>query len=109
MGGFTSFQWHEDTFAIPPGATRILTGEHVANQGYVLDDRHLGMQCHVEMTPGMIESWLDTGGKDIAANVGRSPAVQDVDTIRSLVPKHLEALSATADRLYRHWLEGLRA
>ena len=105
--GFMSFQWHEDTFTVPLGATRILTGAHVANQGYVLDDRHLGMQCHVEMTPAMIESWLETGSEDIAESLAGSPAVQDAETIRSLVPQHLESLSATADRLYRRWVRGL--
>lgn len=105
--GFMSFQWHEDTFTIPPRAARILTGAHVANQGYVLDGRHLGMQCHVEMTAGMIEDWLATGIDDIAESLGRSPAVQDAETIRALVPRHLEALSATADRFYRRWVQGL--
>ena len=105
---FTSFQWHEDAFALPPGATRILTGAHVANQGYVLDDRHLGMQCHVEMTEEMIETWLATGAKDIAGSLGKSPAVQDARTIRALVPAKLAALGATADRLYTRWAEGLR-
>ena len=48
---FDTFQWHGDTFTIPPGGERILTGEHCPNQAYVVDDRHLGLQCHVEMTP----------------------------------------------------------
>ena len=108
VAGFTSFQWHEDSFAIPPGATRILTGEHVANQGYVLDDRHLGMQCHVEMTAEMIETWLASGAKDIAASRGKSPAVQDAVTIRAQVAAKLPALSAAADRLYTRWMKGLR-
>lgn len=104
---FASFQWHEDTFAIPEGATRILTGEHCANQAYVLGERHLGMQCHVEITAEMIETWLRTGISDIDENVGRSPAVQDAATIQALVPRHLGALSATADRLYTRWIAGL--
>jgi GMP synthase-like glutamine amidotransferase len=105
--GFTSFQWHEDAFAIPPAATRILTGAHVANQGYVLDDRHLGLQCHVEMTAEMIETWLATGGRDIAAGLGRSPAVQDATTIRALTERNLAGLTAVANGLYRRWTRAL--
>ena len=52
--GFTAFQWHGDAFAVPPGGERILTGRHCPNQAYVVDGRHLGMQCHVEMTAEMI-------------------------------------------------------
>ena len=105
---FMAFQWHEDTFAIPAGATRILTGQHCPNQAYVLDGIHLGMQCHVEITAEMIDTWLRTGQGDIDESFGRSPAVQDAGTIRQQVPRHLAHLSATADRLYTRWIGGLR-
>ena len=104
---FQAFQWHEDTFAIPPGATRILTGAHCAHQAYVLDDRHLGMQCHVEITAEMIVTWLRIGISDIDENLGRSPAVQDAATIKSLIAKNLPESSATADRLYARWITNL--
>ena len=105
---FETFEWHEDTFAIPPGATRILTGENCPNQAYVLDDRHLGMQCHVEITAEMIVTWLRIGISDIDENLGRSPAVQDAATIKSLIPKNLPGSSATADRLYTRWIANLK-
>ena len=105
---FRTFQWHEDTFAIPEGATRILTGEHCPNQAYVLDGIHLGMQCHVEITAEMIETWCRIGITDIDENVGRSPAVQDAATIKALVPQNLAPLSATADRLYTRWIGNLK-
>ena len=105
---FQAFQWHEDTFAIPPGATRILTGANCPNQAYVLDDRHLGMQCHVEITAEMIVTWCRIGITDIDENVGRSPAVQDAATIKALIPKNLPGSSATAERLYTRWITNLR-
>ncbi len=59
LRGFTTFQWHGETFSIPPGGERILTGDYCPNQAYVVDDRHLGLQCHVEMTPEMIAKGMD--------------------------------------------------
>ena len=106
LPSFTAFEWHEDAFALPPGAVRILTGEHCANQAYVVDDRHLGMQCHVEMTPELIDTWCRTGVAEIEAALA-SPAVQDAGTIRSLMRPNLPGLSAVADRLYTRWIEGL--
>jgi GMP synthase-like glutamine amidotransferase len=106
--GFTTFEWHEDTFTIPPGGTRILTGTHCPNQAYVVDGLHLGMQCHVEVTAEMIETWCRIGISDIDQNVGLSPAVQDALTITSSVPKHLPQLTATATRLYTRWIKNLR-
>ena len=105
---FTTFQWHGDTFTIPPGGERILTGAHCPNQAYVVDGRHLGLQCHVEMTPEMIESWIASGWGEVKENLA-SPAVQPVEKIRAEAPTKLPALSATAERLYRRWMQGLRA
>jgi GMP synthase-like glutamine amidotransferase len=108
LASFESFQWHEDTFTIPSGADRILSGRHCANQAYVVDGLHLGMQCHVEMDSEMIDSWCRSGAGEIEDNLGRSAAVQNVATIRGLEERNLAPLSATADRLYSRWIRGLR-
>ena len=104
---FTTFQWHGDTFSIPPGGERILRGEFCANQAYVVDDRHLAMQCHVEMTPEMIRSWCESGADEVIG-ARASPAVQSVDSIEASIPARLPLLSETADRLYTRWMAGLR-
>lgn len=104
---FRVFQWHGETFSIPPGGTRILTGAHCANQAYVVDGLHLGMQCHVEMTPELIEAWCATGGREVAA-ASASPAVSPVEAIRQETPERLAALTALAHRLYDRWSRGLR-
>lgn len=104
---FTTFQWHGDTFTIPPGGERILTGPHCANQAYVVDGRHLGMQCHVEMTREMIASWIGSGAGEVEENLA-SPAVQPVDTIQDEMPAKLPELNRTAERLYRQWAKNLK-
>jgi GMP synthase-like glutamine amidotransferase len=103
---FVTFQWHGETFAIPKGAERILTGAHCENQAYVYDDRHLGLQCHVEMTPEMIESWIGSGRGEIEANRA-SPAVQGVGEITGQMRSRLPSLAANAERLYRSWAKNL--
>ena len=107
LAGFITFQWHGDTFALPRGAQRILTGAYCANQAYVYDDRHLALQCHVEMTPAMIESWIASGAGEIEAN-RTSPAVQPVSTITGEMDARLPDLSRNAERLYRHWITNLK-
>jgi GMP synthase-like glutamine amidotransferase len=108
LPAFTTFQWHGDTFSIPPGGQRILTGRHCPNQAYVVDDRHLGLQCHVEMTPEMIASWIASGSGEVRQSLS-SPAVQPVEEIQAEMPAKLPDLSATAERLYRRWVTGLRS
>ncbi len=103
---FITFQWHGDTFTIPPGGERILTGMHCPNQAYVVDGRHLGMQCHVEMTPEMIASWIGSGAGEVRENLS-SPAVQPVEAIQGEMPARLPDLSRAAERLYARWTRGL--
>jgi hypothetical protein len=74
----------------------------------VLDDIHLGMQCHVEVNAEMIETWCHIGISDIDQSIGKSPAVQDALTIRTLMPANLPTLSATASRLYTRWIQALK-
>ena len=104
-GAFQSFHWHGETFTIPAGATRVLSSPYCGNQAFVLD-RHLGMQCHVEMTQEMIEAWCESGAREIARS--RSPAVQTVDAIRAETAARLEPLHRVADRIYDRWMRGLR-
>jgi GMP synthase-like glutamine amidotransferase len=105
---FITFQWHGETFSLPPGAERILTGAYCPNQAYVVDDTHLGLQCHVEMTPEMIASWIASGRGEIES-ARASPAVQSVERITREMPERLPGLGSTADRLYARWMEKLRS
>jgi len=109
LEAFESFQWHGETFTVPSGAERILSGITCENQAYVVDGLHLGMQCHVEMDAGLIDAWCREGRDEVEASLGRSPAVQDVPSIRELAGRNLGSLHATADRLYSRWLRGLKS
>ncbi len=101
---FLAFHWHGETFTIPPGATRILESAHCPNQAFVLG-KHLGMQCHVEMTAEMVRTWCEVGAEEIAASPG--PAVQTPDEMGVDLDRRLAGLHAVADRLYARWVEGL--
>jgi GMP synthase-like glutamine amidotransferase len=104
---FTAFQWHNESFALPPGAVRVLTSRFNAEQGYVLDDRHIGLQCHLEMTSDLVEAWLATGADELPpATVS---ARQCAAEIRVDLAARVAALDAVAADVYRRWAEGLRA
>ena len=103
--GFESFHWHGETFSIPPGATRVIENAHCANQAFALG-RHFGMQCHVEMTRELVESWLESGAREIAESRS-SPGVQDPAEIRRDLDARLDRLHEVASRIYDRWIEGL--
>lgn len=100
-----AFHWHGETFTIPPGATRILESAYCSNQAFVVNDRHIGMQCHVEMTPEMIQSWCDSGQAEIEASA--SPGVQRPEVIQADMATRTARLHHLADKIYSRWIQGL--
>ncbi len=104
LRGFTSFHWHGETFSVPAGAARVLASAHCANQGFVMG-KHLGLQCHVEMTATMINDWCAAGAAEIAASPG--PTVQSVAEMMRETAEKLPELHAVADSLYTRWIAGL--
>jgi GMP synthase-like glutamine amidotransferase len=105
LQGFESFHWHGETFSIPPGATRVLGNAHCANQAFALG-RHLGMQCHIEMTEELIRNWCE-GGADEIEKSKDSPGVQSPAKITKNLKDRVAALHRTANRTYDRWSEGL--
>lgn len=71
----------------------------------MLDDRHIGMQCHVEMTPELIATWCENGADEIAAS--DSPAVLQPLAILADVESRTAQLHALADKIYSRWIQGL--
>lgn len=101
----TIFQWHGETFSIPPGATRLLANMHCANQMFALGP-HLGMQCHVEMTPEMITTWCDQWA-DEAISVADQPSVQTPETMQRDIVERLPVMRQLSEQLYSVWIKGL--
>lgn len=99
------FHWHGETFTLPPGAIRLLESAYCANQAYLLDGRHIGMQCHVEMTPAMIRTWCEQGADELAANLG--PTVQTAAAMQIEMEKRVGQLHVLADKIYSRWIQGL--
>jgi GMP synthase-like glutamine amidotransferase len=51
------FQWHSDTFELPPGATLLATGTEYVNQGYRVGEVSYGTQFHFEVDRTLAERW----------------------------------------------------
>jgi GMP synthase-like glutamine amidotransferase len=103
---FLGYHWHGETFSVPAGAEPVWSSAHCANQAFALGN-HFAMQCHVEMTEELIESWCRTGAREIEESLDRSPAVQTPDEMRDDMAARLDALHRVADRVYDRWTRAL--
>lgn len=102
----TVFQWHGETFSLPPGATRILGNDYCENQMFALGP-HLGMQCHVEMTPEMITAWCRGWPAETRGLAELPASVQTPEEMQAEIPARLPAMRQIADQLYSEWIQGL--
>jgi GMP synthase-like glutamine amidotransferase len=101
---FTTFQWHYDAFGLPPGAARALTNAFNPEQAFVLG-KHVGIQCHIEMTGEMVETWCRTGTDELPAQ--SSGARQSKADILADGDARLAELARVADDVYARWAQGL--
>lgn len=62
----TVFQWHGDTFDIPPGARNLAGSPLFPNQVLRLGAKAYGIQFHFEVTGEMIRSWIDENAGELA-------------------------------------------
>lgn len=103
-GAFRTFQWHYDAFGLPQGATRLLTNTFNPEQAFALG-KHIGFQCHIEMTRGMVETWCASGGDELPEHT--SGAVQSKADMFESLDARLGDLSRVADDVYAKWSQGL--
>ncbi|MGH8761762.1 MAG: type 1 glutamine amidotransferase [Nitrosospira sp.] len=104
LSKFESFHWHGETFSLPKEATRLLSSPYCENQAFAMD-RHLALQCHVEMTEEMVKTWCKTGAEEIAKSSESS--VQSIEAMQTDLTRRISALNQIACRLYSKWISGL--
>ena len=76
----TVFQWHGDGFDLPRGAIRLASSVHYENQAFRVGKQIYGLQFHLEVTPRMIERWIEQRSKELAQAPYVSPEKIRSDT-----------------------------
>jgi len=72
------FQWHGDTFDLPPGSVRLASSDLYSNQAFRYTDRVYGLQFHIEVTPAIVSTWLKhEKGIDFAGITSESEKIFD--------------------------------
>jgi len=92
----TVFQWHGDTFDLPPGAVHLAQSPLYRNQAFRIGPSAYGLQFHIEMTSEMIEDWLTE-----SCNCGELASLDYIDAklIRQKTPRALPGLRTLADKV----------
>ena len=54
---FSVFQWHDDTFTLPEGATRLAGNDVANNQAFRIGRAAYGIQFHFEADRALVRQW----------------------------------------------------
>ena len=59
------FHWHGDTFDIPAGAQPLASSRACQNQGFIFDNRVVGLQFHLETTPELVQELINNSRDEL--------------------------------------------
>lgn len=96
------FQWHEDTYDLPPGAELLATGDAVPVQAYRVGELAWGIQFHQEVDAHELRWWIDIADaeSDLASAWGIT-----AEELRAQVALHAAAHEERGRELFRRFAE----
>ncbi len=96
------YQWHEDTFSIPPNTVHLATSEKTPNQAFRYGRTTYGLQYHIELTPEMLDVWLHEPSlkEQIVATLG----VEEYERIIYERPQYFAAYQYQARVMFENFL-----
>ncbi len=94
------FQWHGDTFDLPPGATRLASSKLFPNQLIKIGKNAYAMQFHLEVTEMMIRDWLDINKEELDGLTGLISS----NDIEDRVEEKITALNRFGDAVFSRFL-----
>ncbi|MEE9165593.1 MAG: type 1 glutamine amidotransferase [Nitrospinota bacterium] len=97
----TVFQWHGDTFEIPPGAKRLAESELFPNQAFKIGEKIVGLQFHLEVSEEAVFEWMEEYSKELNS----LKDYIDPEKMRKDTTEKIENLKKSAQQFYNNFFK----
>lgn len=104
----TVFQWHEEAFELPAGASWLAGSAACPHQAFAIGP-HLAMQFHVELDEEKLRRWATLDTPQYRALQRQHATVQSGSVMCDSLSRWLPRQQALADRIYTRWLASCRS
>jgi GMP synthase-like glutamine amidotransferase len=100
---FDVLHWHGDTFDLPPGAVHLARSNRCVHQAFHWHPLTWGLQFHLEITPHMIEAWVqDEESVSYVHGAGENP-----QEIVKKTPIMFSTLQPLAEQIFLSFLDAV--
>lgn len=96
-------QWHGDTFDLPDDAVLLASGTQYRHQIFEWGRAALGLQCHIEITPYLLQNWF------VGAAHGVYDGRIDLPRLQADSAHWADIMRAQTEIFLNEWLDRLAA
>ena len=96
----TAFHWHQNTFALPTGATHLFQSDACDHQAFCIEDQIVAFQFHPETTAKTVDYYLRFAKPEGVLG----SYVQSSEEIQQGIQKHLEDQNEMLRQFLSSWL-----
>ena len=97
------FQWHSDTFELPPGTVPLATSQTCLRQAFRYGTNVYGFQFHLEVDERLIERWLTV--PEHCAELTDSGGQFDPMVIRHETTLYISRSQRLSERVFSHFID----
>lgn len=93
--------WHGDTFGIPDDATILASSPVCPNQGFIYQEKVVGLQFHLEMTEGSLQQLIEHSKEELSEEGNYIQTPEEMLSRLSCFKEANKAIIEIADRLMK--------
>ena len=93
------FHWHGDTFDLPAEAEHMASTAEVSSQAFMIGEKAIGLQFHLEQTPQTIIGMVQNSGHELEEAGDKIQSVEEIINNKTYFEANKKAMFSVLDYL----------